>query len=48
MYESARERVLELCEDGVLLWEDVAFMSDADVAEMFRMNEIDLEDEEDE
>lgn len=53
MYESARERVLEFCEEGLLSWEDVAFMalkfmSDADVAEMVLMNEIDLEDEEDE
>jgi hypothetical protein len=50
MRESARERVLEFCEEGLLSWEDVAFMalkfmSDADVAEMARLNELDLEDE---
>ena len=50
MRESARERVLEFCEEGLLSWEDVAFMalkfmSDAEVAEMVRLNELDLEDE---
>jgi hypothetical protein len=53
MYESPRERVLELCEEGVLSWEDVAFMAlkfmtETEIAEMVRVNEIDLEDEEDE
>lgn len=50
MREYARERVLEFCEEGLLSWEEVAvmalgFMSDAEVAEMARLNELDLEDE---
>ena len=50
MRESARERVIEFCEEGILSWEDVAmmalkFMSDAEVAEMVQLNELDLEDE---
>lgn len=50
MRESARERVIEFCEEGILSWEEVAmmalkFMSDAEVAEMVQLNELDLEDE---
>jgi hypothetical protein len=50
MNVSVRERVLEFCDEGLLSWEDVAvmalkYMSDAEVAEMVRLNELDLEDE---
>jgi len=50
MYESARERVLEFCEEGLLSWEDVAvmalkIMSEQQIREMIRLNELDLEDE---
>lgn len=50
MRESVRERVIEFCEEGILSWKDVAmmalkFMSDAEVAEMVQLNELDLEDE---
>jgi len=50
MNESARERVLEFCDEGLLSWEDVAvmalkFMSEQQIREMVRLNELDLEDE---
>jgi len=50
MNESTRELVLEFCDEGLLSWKDVAlmalrFMSDAEVAEMVRLNKLDLEDE---
>ena len=44
MYESARERVLEFCEEGLLSWKDVAFMA----LKFMTETEIYLEDEEDE
>ncbi len=51
MYESARERMLEFCDEGILLWEDVAIMalkimSEQQIRDMIRLNELNLEDEE--
>ena len=51
MYESGRERLLEFCEEGILSWESVAFMalkfmSEQQISEMIRLNELNLEDEE--
>lgn len=57
MYNVRKEtnRVLEMAEDGVIDWEDIArialnWMSEDDVAEMLRANDLifDEEDEEDE
>jgi hypothetical protein len=50
MRESARERLWEFGDEGVISWETIAqaalkFMSDAEIADLIRLNEFDLEDE---